>query len=105
METLHQASNQWANRPDDERFATVADLHAACETYRKEAAEKTLPAADLRVEADGGDLRLVGRAGIPASLTNYSFGQLCALARTDSAPDGDGRGAPASYLSRLPATL
>ena len=26
---LFKASSQWATRPDDERFATIADLHTA----------------------------------------------------------------------------
>jgi hypothetical protein len=44
--------------------------------------------------SEGSDLRLVGRAGIEAKLTNYSFGQLAGLA-----------GAPSAYLATLAADL
>src|SRR5439155_14156253 len=52
------------------------------------------PYAELRVEAQGEDVNLVGRGGIPATFTHWSFGQLSARA-----------GAPADYLRSLPPTL
>lgn len=91
---LFKASNQWSQRPADERFWTLEEMIAACRHYREIAVEASVPYRDLRVEADGGDVRLVGKKGIPAKLTHWSFGQICQRAS-----------APAGYLRDLPATL
>jgi hypothetical protein len=91
---LFKASNQWANRPDDERFSTLDELHQAVSTYRTSAAQATVPFASLRTEARDGEVMLVGKESQPARLTNWSFGQLAGAV-----------GAPASYLRTLPATL
>ena len=91
---LYKAHNQWSTRPADERFWTIADALAVTTAYRTSAAEKDVPYGELRVEAVDGDLQLVGRAGIPARLTHWSFGQIAGRV-----------GAPAGYLRELPATL
>lgn len=91
---LYSAHNQWSKRPEDERFTSLEALHAACLAYASSAKEKTVPFADLRVENVEGDVHLVGRAGVPAKLTHWAFGQVCNRV-----------GAPASYLRELPATL
>jgi hypothetical protein len=90
-----RASNQWATRPDDERFWTIADLLTATEAYRAAARQsEKMQTNDLRVEVVDGALRLAGKTGATAGLTHWAFGQLSA--RAD---------APASYLRQLPATL
>jgi uncharacterized protein DUF932 len=91
---LYHANQQWAKRPADERFRTLADLYSATKRYADASREKDVPWTDLRVEASGDDMALVGKAGVPAVLTNYAFGQIAARV-----------GAPASYLRALPATL
>jgi len=91
---LFKASNQWANRPDDERFASLQELHDAVSTYRGTAREATVPFNTLRVEAQDGDVKLVGKSNTPARLTNWAFGQLATSV-----------GAPANYMRSLPATL
>lgn len=91
---IFKAHKQWSERPADERFTSIQALHDATKDYAADAAQKNVPFADLRVEARDGDVELVGRANVPAQLTNWAFGQLCA--RAD---------APASYLRTLPATL
>lgn len=93
MELFH-AHHQWANRPADERFRTLADMHAATLAYATAAVEKDVPWNDLRVEAQGDELSVIGKAGTPAVLTHYAFGQLAARV-----------GAPAGYLRSIPATL
>jgi hypothetical protein len=93
MELFH-ANQQWSTRPADERFQTLEEMHAATLAYAQNAKVKEVPWSDLRVEAVGNDLNLIGRAGVPAQLTNYAFGQLSARV-----------GAPAGYLRDLPATL
>src|SRR5258705_8402745 len=91
---LFKANKQWSTRPEDERFASLEALYTATRHYADIAREKRMPFADMRVENVDGDVQLVGRAGIPAKLTHWAFGQLCARVE-----------APANYLRDLPATL
>ena len=91
---LFKAHEQWANRPEDERFESLTALYEATKEYASDAREKMVNVAELRTEAIGGDVQLVGRMGNPAKLTHWSFGQLSARV-----------GAPAGYLRGLPATL
>lgn len=91
---IFKAHRQWASRPEDERFTSLTDLHTACKQYAQEAAEKAVPFTDMRVENVDGDVQLMGKAGVPARLTHWAFGQLCSRLE-----------APASYLRELPATL
>ncbi len=91
---LFKAHQQWANRPKDERFATLLVLYQATLAYAQTAREKTVSYADIRAEAIQGDVQLVGKQGTPAQLTHWAFGQLAARV-----------GAPAAYLRNLPATL
>ncbi len=90
---IFAAMNQWATRPADERFWTIQGMVAACLAYRKSSVTSTVRYKDLRVEAVGQDLRLVGLQD-SAALTHYAFGQLAQRVK-----------APASYLRTLPATL
>jgi hypothetical protein len=99
MTTLTQASHEWATRPADERFTTLADLHAHTSGIRTISRESShIALEDLRVvtsESDGHTSpRLIGKAGIPAAFTHHSFGQLCRVV-----------GAPAAYMRTLPAQL
>lgn len=91
---LFQAAQQWSTRPADERFWGISDARKAAEEYKGTAVEFERPWGDLRVEAVDGDVKLMGKAGVPATLTHYAFGQLAVKA-----------GAPSEYLRRLPATL
>lgn len=91
---LFKASNQWSTRPADERFWDLTEMYEKCQAYKASACESTVKFGDVRVEAEKGEVKIVGKAGVPARLTNWSFGQLCQ--RAD---------APAGYLRELPATL
>jgi hypothetical protein len=91
---LFKANQQWKFRPDDEKFASLQDLHNACKGYAQNAREKNVAFADLRADVLGNDIVLKGRGDTPARLTNWAFGQLCARVE-----------APASYLRELPNTL
>lgn len=91
---LFKAHQQWATRPEDERFDSLQALYDATKGYADIAKEKRVPFADLRVENRDGDVQLIGKADVPAKLTHWAFGQLCAKVE-----------APASYLRELPATL
>ncbi len=92
---LNAAHRQWCERPADERFWNLTDLDAHCHTIkaRSHATETGLEA--LRVSTTGSnDLCLSTREHGNLDFTNWSFGQLCRTV-----------GAPASYLSELPASL
>lgn len=91
---IFKANQQWQKRPADERFSTIEALYQQTKWYADHAREKDLPWNDLRVEDRSGDLMLIGKANVPARLTHWAFGQMCARV-----------GAPASYLRELPATL
>jgi hypothetical protein len=87
------AAREWARRPDDERFLSLADVQADAEADRAECGRKTKRTADLTVESAGNALMM--RAGArPADFTPWSFSQFCSIL-----------GAPARYLSGLPADL
>lgn len=91
---LYKANRQWSTRPEDEKFDSLEAMRAACFGYYNIAREASIPFSSLRVEAQGPEVVLLGSAGNPATLTNYSFGQLAARVN-----------APASYLRQLPPTL
>lgn len=94
MELFH-ANQQWAKRPEDERFTSIRALYNATRAYAETARERTDVRVDsLRVEAIDGNVQLIGKGNVPAMLTHWSFGQLCGRVN-----------APASYLRSLPATL
>ena len=91
---LFYANKQWSSRPADERFSSIQDLHDQCKAYYRTARENKVPISAIRTEAVNGEVQLVGRAGNPARLTHWSFGQLSQRVS-----------APPSYLRELPATL
>lgn len=91
---LFKAAAQWSTRPADERFWDVTDALEATQSYARAAIEKETVYGDLRVEAAGPELLIMGKSRIPARLSHHAFGQLSGLA-----------GAPASYLRDLPPTL
>lgn len=90
---LYEASNQWANRPEDERFSSLQEMRDACFRYADSAHTYKVFGADLRAEANGDDVVLAGKNNT-ARLTHYAFGQLSRIA-----------GAPPSFLRTLPARL
>lgn len=92
---LFKASNQWATRPADESFNSLAELHAANVAYREASlVSPTTPYASLRAEAQDNEVVILGKKSIPAKLTHWAFGQLCARVKV-----------PAGFLREQPATL
>lgn len=90
---VHELANaQWAARPADERFGSIADLHAAVCGFKASATVQQIKANALRVAAEGPKLILPQFDG--AELNNWTFKQVSARAE-----------APAWYLDKLPATL
>lgn len=94
MSNLYQASNQWAHRPEDERFETPEAMRDACLSYAKGSRTATVPFDALRLETQGQDLMLAGKTDTRALMTHYAFGQLCNQAK-----------APANFVRQLPPTL
>lgn len=85
---LYEASKQWATRPQDERFANVAELTEYVVNRNAQSVEYT---ATIDVEHRDGMLLLDDGTGNEYALTNWTFNQLCR--RAD---------APADYLRKLP---
>lgn len=87
---LTQASNQWATRPADERFASLNQMYLATFMAAQESRQRDIDPTQLRVEIDRGNLFLDGTPAGPMQLSHYAFNQLSARI-----------GAPASYLRDL----
>lgn len=97
MSTLMQASNQWATRPDDQRFTSLIDLNDFAQHARAHSNGRVVSSRQLTavpVEGNHQGLQVVGPNGAPVNVTNWAFGQLAQRA-----------GAPAGYLRTLPAAL
>ncbi len=90
-----RASNEWAKRPDDQRFLTLDALHEKVLARRKISRTVDVALDRLTVQPTvDGEITLKSERGTGATLTHWAFGQLCARAK-----------APASYLRSLPAEL
>ncbi len=97
-ERIGRVSSEWFSRPDDERFLSLSELHAAVKARAERATARTVETRDVRVEASRDNaerlaLFVPGRDE-PVAPTHWSFGQLCSLV-----------GAPSGYLRQLPAPL
>ncbi len=99
MTTLTRVSQQWQNRPDDERFTSLPALASFTGYVRQNSKELVLSNRDIRFAPDEEDathkgLYLIGPSGGKVVPTNHAFNQACGLV-----------GAPAAYLSDLPSPL
>jgi hypothetical protein len=95
---IGRVSSEWFERPDDERYLSLTDLHEAVRGRAERARAHTVETRALRIEASRDDperLRLMAPgSATPLAPTHWSFGQLCSVAA-----------APAGYLRQLPAPL
>ena len=96
MATITDANRQWANRPGEERFLSLPEMHAAQLAQRAISRAKVMSSRDLQAvpTADNKGLAIVGRNGNQALPSHWAFGQLAALVS-----------APAAYVRSLPAPL
>jgi hypothetical protein len=107
--TITDVSREWATRPADQRFTSLAALRAFLAHRDELTVELTRPVTGLSIAPDGermvtadqgGTLYVrstdpaTGAPGGRAMFSHWSFGQLAGIA-----------GAPAGYLRRLPAPL
>lgn len=96
---INQVSNQWANRPDDQRFLTLEDLKDHVNKRKSESWTTVPRTRELRVQADqeGLSVRVFDPTqGEDRNLfpTHWAFAQMAQYAD-----------APASYLRKLPVEL
>lgn len=74
--TLTIASNQWASRPQDERFQTLDALYESVSKRRTASREETISTHDVSLEAFEDGLQVMIGNQEPAAPTNWSFGQM-----------------------------
>lgn len=92
---LYDASSQWSSRPADQRFWGIHDAYRQARSYAESCSiSDPLQLQQLRTQAIGKELCLVGPQGIPVRLSHLGFGQLANLAKFPGQP-----------LRALPPTL
>ena len=95
---IGRVSSEWFSRPDDERYLSLSEMHAAVRGRAERATARTVESSAIRVEAKAGNTERLALAvpgqDAPIFPTHWSFGQLSSLV-----------GAPSSYLRDLPAPL
>lgn len=97
---LTACSTEWANRPADERFESLPELHAHMISARERAHATAISSRGVMFQPHPEDprngLQIVSKRDVfaPSVATNWSFGQLAGLA-----------GAPAGYMRKLPAPI
>lgn len=81
MATLTHANRELFRRRDDERYPDLQALAAFCRTQKQQSLDRWQPPQQLRAVARDGELVLaVGDDG-EYQMNDWSFGQLCSLAR------------------------
>lgn len=95
-ELVSTVSNQWASRPSDQKFLTLAALREQVARWADESTSVELRPNEIEAvysEDDADYLRLL-IAGQPVDATHYAYDQVSRMA-----------GAPARYLRTLPGPL
>lgn len=98
-QNLYAAHNEWATRPQDQRFQTLGALRQSVDSRRCRAKQLNVPLGNVTAKVvaarDGVGSTIAFNGGVtPAEPTHWGFGQLC---RQISAP--------AAYVRSLPAEL
>lgn len=93
MGNMYEASNQWRDRPPDERFSSLTDLHAMTLARRQASVESRLAVKDMQFRADGEDI-VFQHDVATTTPTHWAFGQMCGYLDL-----------PAWHMRRLPAEL
>ncbi len=93
--SMHTAvAQQWAQRPNDEKFLDLESLHARCLFNAQHSSDTVVSMRDLIARETPNNGLMLNVAGLDCKPTNYSFGQTCVWS-----------GTPAAYLRRLPGDL
>lgn len=90
---LMEASQQWANRPSDQRYETLTALRDAVHARRLRSRSIDVDCGKTSVKSENGLLTINGTI-TPCEPSHWSFGQLSSLVK-----------APAGYLRTLPQPL
>lgn len=97
-QSIGRVSSEWFNRPADERYLSLTDLHNSVKRRSERSKTRIVESEAIRIEASRDNperLTLtMPDAHAPITPTHWSFGQLASLV-----------GAPAAYLRQLPAPL
>lgn len=88
-----QASNQWATRPADQRFETLAALRDSVHARRMRSRAQDAVVKKCVITAEGEEIFVNGET-TKAKPSHWAFGQLSTIL-----------GAPAGYMRSLPAPL
>lgn len=95
---IGRVSSEWFNRPADERYLSLTDLHSSVVRRSDRCKTRIVESENIRVEASRDNPErltlMLPDAHAPVAPTHWSFGQLASLV-----------GAPANYLRQLPAAL
>ncbi len=81
MTNLTQASRELFSRPADERFETLAELAAHCHNLKDRSRRLKEPSATFCPEALDGRIHLRVNGYPPYGLNDWSFSQLCGIAK------------------------
>jgi len=95
---LYQAHKQWASRPADQRFETLAALRESVHARRMVSRAMDVDLTAVKVEPVNGTLAINGTIQ-PCEPSHWSFGQLCSWAKVN------GVTTPASYVRQLSPEL
>lgn len=87
-------SQQWRNRPDDQRYLSLEELYSAVKHRADNSKVLTASHAELKAYGTEQGELIVNTAAGPKFFNHWSFGQMAGIA-----------GAPAGYLRKLPAPL
>ncbi len=102
MQTLCDASQELFRRAPDETFKSLQDLWDRCQRDKEQSKDRWLPPREIEPTADAGRLGLRLEGEVHA-LNDWSFGQLCGLARV--AKDTLNRLSPSTSAQALIETL
>lgn len=80
MENLTRASEELFRRGPDECFATFDDLWQHCQQVRSNSVDRWHGFDEMRVDSDGGRLKLELAGDGTFNMNDWSFSQLCSLA-------------------------
>ncbi|MFO0796124.1 MAG: hypothetical protein U0804_01540 [Gemmataceae bacterium] len=78
---LTRASRELFKRKPDEAFASLGDLSAHCRARKEASTDRWVPPAGLRAVPVGEELILSAGDGEPVRMNDWSFTQLCSLAK------------------------
>lgn len=83
MSNLLSAHYQWNNRPEDERFASLAALREYCVSKRRLARmADDVDMQELQFVLESEELRLEGSEGVRTALTPWAFEQVASKSKT-----------------------